>query len=200
MTDTGPGFLAEDAEDRRAALAAAVDLASRRGDIGFHHDADPHWLHLADSAYRWLRARDSLRPVSVAITPGTPFKEGSSAMTATFTLDDTDEVVFSLTGQDAKGAAVALPAGFTAAWTLADPDSTGAVLTPSADTTTATLAAGVPDSNLMVSVVVTYTDPVTGQPDTLNGAEAVIVQATAATTVGLVAGTPTAEPPAAPSA
>ena len=121
-------------------------------------------------------------------------------MTATFTLDDTDEVVFSLTGQDAKGAAVALPAGFTAAWTLADPDSTGAVLTPSADTTTATLAAGVPDSNLMVSVVVTYTDPVTGQPDTLNGAEAVIVQATAATTVGLVAGTPTAEPPAAPSA
>lgn len=192
-------YLAADAQDRRAALAAAVDLASRRGDIGFHHDADPHWLHLADSAYRWLRNRDTLHVVSVAITPGTPFKEGTTAMTATFTLDDTDEVVFSLTGQDAKGAAVPLPDGFTAAWTLADPDSTGAVLTASADTTTATLAAGVPDSNLMVSVVVTITNP-DGSATTLNGAEAVIVQATAATTVGLVAGTPSAEPPAAPSA
>ena len=40
----------------------------------------------------------------------------------------------------------------------------------------------------MLSVVVTNPDG-----STLNGAEAIIVQATAATTVGLVAGTPTAE-------
>ena len=73
-------------------------------------------------------------------------------MTTTFNLDDTDEVVFSLTGLDAKGASVALDSGFTAAWTLADPDPTGAVLTVSDDTTTATVAAGVPDSNLLLSV------------------------------------------------
>ena len=79
-------------------------------------------------------------------------------MTTTFNLDDTDEVD-SLTGLDAKGASVALDSGFTAAWTLADPDSTGAVLTVSDDTTTATVAAGVPDSNLLLSVVVTNRTP-----------------------------------------
>lgn len=181
-------YLAEDAEDRRHALAAAVDLASRRGDIGLHHDKEPHWLHLAEDAYRFLRSRDSLRAIRVSIVPGTPYLEGTSPMTTTFNLDDTDEVVFSLTGLDAKGASVALDSGFTAAWTLADPDSTGAVLTVSDDTTTATVAAGVPDSNLLLSVVVTNPDA-----STLSGAEAIIVQATAATTVGLVAGTPTAE-------
>ena len=181
-------YLAEDAEDCRHALAAAVDLASRRGDIGLHHDKEPHWLHLAEDAYRFLRSRDSLRAIRVSIVPGTPYLEGTSPMTTTFNLDDTDEVVFSLTGLDAKGASVALDSGFTAAWTLADPDSTGAVLTVSDDTTTATVAAGVPDSNLLLSVVVTNPDA-----STLSGAEAIIVQATAATTVGLVAGTPTAE-------
>jgi hypothetical protein len=63
------------------------------------------------------------------------------------------------------------------------------VLTVSADTTTATVAAGVPDTNLMLSVVVTNPDG-----STLNGAEAIVVVATAATTVSLVAGTPSAEP------
>ena len=81
-----------------------------------------------------------------------------------------------------------LQAGYTAAWSLADPDSTGATLTPSADTTSATLGAGVPDSNLMVSVVVTNPDG-----STISGAEAVVVQASEAVTVGLVPGTPTPE-------
>ena len=134
-------YLAEDAEDCRHALAAAADLASRRGDIGLHHDKEPHWLHLAEDAYRFLRSRDSLRAIRVSIVPGTPYLEGTSPMTTTFNLDDTDEVVFSLTGLDAKGASVALDSGFTAAWTLADPDSTGAVLTVSDDTTTATVTA-----------------------------------------------------------
>ena len=67
-------------------------------------------------------------------------------MTATFDLSDTQEVVFTLEGNDAKGASVPLEAGVTAAWSLADPDSSGAVLTVSADTLSATVSAGVPDT------------------------------------------------------
>lgn len=190
-------FLIADADDRRAALAAAAQIASTRGDVGL--TPDPVFpvfvLDLAENAYRWLRNRDTLIVTSIRIIPGTPHKEGTT-VTTTFNLDDTDEVTFSLTGQDAKGAAVPLPAGFTAAWSLADPDGSGAVLTPSADTTTAVLAAGTPDTNLMVSVTVTIT-AADGSTSTLSGAEAVVVQATAATTVGLVPGTPTPEPPAA---
>ena len=187
MTDDG-AYLIADALDRRAALTAAVELASRRGDIGLHQEKEPRWLGLADAAYRFLRSRDSLRAIRVSIVPGTPYLEGTTPMTATFDLSDTDAVEFTLTGLDAKGASVPLDSGYTAAWTLADPDSTGATLTVSEDTTNATVAAGVPDSNLMLSVVVTNPDG-----STISGAEAIIVQATAATTVGLVAGTPTPE-------
>ena len=111
-------------------------------------------------------------------------------MTTIFNLDDTDEVTLTLTGLDAKGAVVPLPAGFTAAWTLADPDSSGAVLTPSEDTASAVLGAGTPDANVMVSVAVTDPDGTV-----LNGAEAFIVQPTAATTIGIVPGTPVPEAP-----
>lgn len=52
-------FLAADAEDRRAALAAAALMASSRGDIGLHPDHDLHWLTLADEGYRWLRNHDT---------------------------------------------------------------------------------------------------------------------------------------------
>lgn len=174
-------YFTEDARDRRAALQFAQALVYGGA------DREQVWL-AADFAYRWLKRRDSLHAVAITITPGTPRKEGTD-MTATFNLEDTQEVVFSLTGQDAKGASVPLDSGFTAAWSLADPDSSGAVLTVSADTTTATVAAGVPDTNLMLSVVVTNPDS-----STLSGAEAIIVLATAATTVGLVAGTPSDEP------
>jgi hypothetical protein len=192
MTSTDEAYLQADAADRRAALAGATQIVASRGDCGLGRDGDRDWLQLAERGYRFLRARDSLRAVSLQITPGTPYKEGSTPVTATFDLSDTYEVVFSLTGLDAKDAAVPLPAGFTATWALADPDSTGATLTASADTTTATLAAGVPDSNLMVSVSVAIPNP-DGSTTTLTGAEAVIVQASAATTVGLVAGTPAPE-------
>jgi hypothetical protein len=177
-------YLTEDARDRRAALAFAQAFV-------YSNPAREEfaWPPLADEAYRWLQRRDSLHAVSLEIIAGTPRKEGSTAMTATFNLSDTDEVVFTLEGNDAKGASVPLEAGITAAWTLADPDSSGAVLTVSEDTLSATVAAGVPDTNLMLSVVVTNTDG-----STLSGAEAIVVQATAATTVGLVAGTPSAEP------
>ena len=186
MTDD---FLAEDALDRRAALTFA----------GEAYRADPYraeriWQRLADQAYRWLRWRDSLRAVTIKIVPGQPRQEGTEPVTTTFNLADTDEVPFTLVGLDAKLADAPLPAGFTAAWTLADPDSSGAVLTVSDDTTTATLSAGVPDTNLMVSVAVTVTNP-DGSTTTLPGAEAVVVTATAATTVGLVPGTPAAEAP-----
>jgi hypothetical protein len=184
-------YLDADAADARAALANATQIVASRGDCGFD-GGDGDWLRLAERGYRFLRARDSLRAVSLQLIPGTPYKEGSTPVTATFDLSDTYQVVFSLTGLDAKDAAVPLPAGFTATWSLADPDSTGATLTASADTTTATLAAGVPDSNLMVSVSVAITNP-DGSTTTLAGAEAVIVQASDATTVGLVAGTPAPE-------
>jgi hypothetical protein len=186
---TDAAYLYADAADAHAALTAATAIVT--GSVLPPHDLP----RLADIAYRWLRSRDSLLPVSVQIIPGIPYPEEGAPMTMSFTLDDTDEVVFSLTGQDAKGAAVALPAGSAAAWTLDDPAASGAVLTDNADGT-ATLAAGVPDANLMVNVTVTITNA-DGSTSTLQGAEAVIVQATAATTVGIVAGTPSAEPPSA---
>lgn len=179
--------LTEDAEDRRAALAAATALlagahpAEVRGDV----------IIVADHAYRWLRARDTLRPAAIQIIAGTPYNEGSSPVTATINLDDTAQVDFSLGGTDAKGAEVGAPSD-TWTWTLTDPDSSGASVTPSADTTSATVAAGTPTANLLLSVA--------GQNSGLQGAEAIIVQATAATTISLTAGTPTAETPAAPPA
>jgi hypothetical protein len=179
---------AEDARDRRAALQAAVPLLYGGSEARYVFE-------FADLAYRWLQRRDSLHAVSLQIVPGTPWQEGTAPMTATMNLDDTQEVSFTLTGQDAKGASVPLDSGYSAAWTLNDPDASGAVLTPSADTTSAVLAAGTPTANLSVSVTVTNPDG-----STLDGAEAVIVQATAATTIGLVAGTPTDEAPAAPAA
>ena len=181
MTDRT--YLEEDALDRRAALGFAGALAWADPDR-----AGREWRRNADQAYRWLQRRDTMRAVSVEITPGIPRPEGIT-VTTTFNLDDTDEVTFSLTGLDAKGAAVPLAAGFTAAWSLADPDASGAVLTVSEDTATAVVGAGVPDVNLMLSVAVTDPDGTV-----LNGAEAIVVQATAATTVGLVAGTPVPEP------
>jgi hypothetical protein len=176
-------YLLEDARDRRAALQAAVPLLY--AGTGFREVLD-----FAHDAYRWLQRRDSLRAVSLRLVAGTPYTEGTTPMTTTFDLSDTDQVTFSLQGQDAKGADVPLDSGFTAAWSLADPDSSGATLTVSADTTTATVAAGVPDTNLLLSVVVTNPDG-----STLSGAEAIVVLATAATTVSLVAGTPEPEPP-----
>jgi hypothetical protein len=110
-------------------------------------------------------------------------------VTTTFDLSDTDAVTFTLTGLDAKGAPTAAPSD-TWTWALADPDTSGAVLAVSADTLSATVSAGVPDTNLLLTV--------TGATTALTGAEAIVVQATAAATVGLTAGTPVPEtPPAA---
>jgi hypothetical protein len=60
--------VADDAEDRRAALAAATAMASRRGDIGLHRDSERHWLTLADEAYRWLRDRPGLTAKESTVT------------------------------------------------------------------------------------------------------------------------------------
>jgi hypothetical protein len=182
-------WLAEDAADRHAALAAATEVITSDGRqfAARMRRPEDEWLELAGRAYTWLRDRDSLHVTAVKIIPGKPQPEGTT-MSTVFNLNDTDQVEFSLTGKDAKGADVPLPAGFTAAWTLADPDASGATLTPSADTTSAVVGSGVPDTNLLLSVVVTNPDG-----STANGAEAIVVLATAETTVGLVAGTPTPE-------
>jgi hypothetical protein len=176
-------YLSEDAIDRRAALEAATALAAAHHSRGDRPASDTHWLNLAEHAYLWLRKRGSLRAVSITLIPGTPRKEGSPVATI-FDLSDTDEVSFTLQGFDAKQAEVPAPAD-TWTWALADPDSSGATLTVSSDTTSATVAGGVPDTNLMLTVA--------GQNTGLQGAEAIVVQATAAATVGLVAGTPTPE-------
>lgn len=171
--------LAEDAADRRAALSAAVTLL---GQIELIRRAE--LVTLADHAYRWLRSRDTLRATSIQLIPGKPFTEGTISMTATINLDDTAVLPFSLGGEDAKGVEVGAPAD-NWAWTLNDPDASGAVLTVSADTLSATVAAGTPTSNLNLSVA--------GANTGLTGAEAIVVLATAATTISLVAGTPAAE-------
>lgn len=175
-------YLLADAEDARTALQVAAVA----------NDGFTSLLERAQACYGWLRSRQTLRPAAIRLTPGTPHPEGHP-VTTTFNLADTDEVTFSLTGLDAKNAEVPLPSGFTATWELADPDTSGAVLTPSADGSTAVLSSGVPDTNLMISVSVSVTNP-DGSTTTMTGAEAVIVQATAATTVGLVPGTPQPEP------
>jgi hypothetical protein len=183
--------LEADAADRRAALhEATVIIAARTG--GGWRATDRDWLRLAGHAYLFLRARDSLRAVSVQIINGKPYKEGTTPVSTVLNLSDADSVPFSLTGLDVKDAQVPLPDGFAATWSLADPDATGAVLTPSDDGATAVLSAGVPDSNVMVSVSVVITNP-DGSTTTLAGAEAVIVQASDATTIGIVPGTPTPE-------
>jgi hypothetical protein len=185
------GALLADALDARAALVAATVLHEPRSSW---QPADiTRFTAVASGAYRWLRSRGTLRVTSIQIVPGTPHPEGAPVATV-FDLSDADEVTFTLTGKDAAGASVPLPDGFSAAWTLADPDATGAVLTPSADNSSSTLGSGVPDSNLLVSVAVTITNA-DGSTSVLNGAEAVIVQAGDAVTVGIVPGTPTPKPP-----
>jgi hypothetical protein len=196
VTDAAASFAA-DADDRRAALAAAVGLTAARGDY-----APNEWTSLADAAYRWLRERDTLRIVSVQIIPGTPYPEGTSPMTSTFDLSATSEDIFTLTGQDANGNPVPLPANYTASWTLSDPAGTGAVLTPSADMTSATLAPVLVGTvTINVAVTVTNSD---GTTSTFQGAEAVIIAAGPINTIAVVPGTPTPEPaptpPAAPAA
>lgn len=109
-------------------------------------------------------------------------------MTAVYSLADTDRVPFTLTGLDIKGAAVTLPAGYSAAWSLTDPSGSGATLTPSVPATSAVLSGGVPGTNLMVSAAVTTP---TGR--VLRGAEAVVVTATKTMTAGITAGVPAAE-------
>jgi hypothetical protein len=171
-------WLEADAADSRTALHEAAQIISS-GQAGAHQ-----WVPLASGAYAWLRGRQSLRAVTIQLIPGEPRKEGSTPVATTFDLSDVDQVDFTLTGLDAKGASVPAPAD-TWTWALADPDTSGATLTVSADTLTATVGAGVPDTNLMLTV--------TGSTSGLTGAEAIIVQASAAATVGLVAGTPVPE-------
>ena len=188
--DHDPAYLEADATDARAALRAAVDLLAG----GFV--TEQTFMQVATDSYHFLRSRVSLRAVRLSLIPGESRKEGSP-MTTTFNLTDTDEVTFTLAGQDAKGIAVPLPDGVTWAWSLADPDATGATLTVSADTLSAVVAAGVPDSNLLLSVSGTVTNP-DGSTTDITGAEAIIVVAGPAVTVGLVPGTPSPEPAPAP--
>lgn len=182
-------YLIADAADRRSALNAAVSMASHRGDVLIGESSrvrsDAHWLRLADDAYRWLRDRDTLHATTIQLVPGKPVKEGTEVSTV-FDLSDTDQVVFTLSASDAKGASVPMPAD-TWSWALADPDATASVLTVSDDTLSATVAAGTPDTTG------TLTLTVTGQTTGLTGAEAILVVASAATVIGLEPGTPTAE-------
>lgn len=177
-------YLVEDAIDRRAALEAATALASVHHTRGDRPATDTHWLNLADHAYRWLRERGSLRAVRLELNPGTAYPEGTIPVTATIDLSDTNELPFTLVGVDAKGASVDAPSD-TWAWTLTDPDNSGASVAVSSDTTSATVSAGTPTPNLSLSVA--------GASSGLQGAEAIIVQASAATTIDLVPGTPTPE-------
>lgn len=180
-------YLAADADDARAALAFTAEVVARRGDTDIEHGQGrgPHWQQIADQAYSWLRNRVSLRASAITLVPGTPEKEGTT-VTATIDLSDIDQVTFTLSAEDAKGASVPVPAD-TWTWDLADPDSTGSVLTVSTDTLSATVAAGTPDTTG------TLTLTVTGQTSGLTGAEAILVVASAASVIGLVAGTPAPE-------
>lgn len=179
-------YFIEDATDRRVALSAATEIVAAKEDFGVAA-GEKSWLLIAEQGYQFLRSRDSLRAVALRLIAGTPSPEGEAPMApAVIDLSDINELPFTLGGTDAKGAAVSAPAD-TWTWTLADPDNTGATLTVSADTTSATVAAGNPDSTG------TLTLNVTGQNTGLTGAQAILVVASAATAIDLVAGTPTPE-------
>lgn len=183
--DPGTAFLEADAEDRRHALTIATQLTISAG-MRPPWQPQPNnadWLATGDRAYLWLRQRRSLIPASIVLIPGTPFSE-ENPVTTSMNLQDNDQVGFTIGGTDAKGASTAAPAD-TWAWTLTDPDQSGAVLTVSTDTTNATVAAGTPTANLSLSVA--------GQNTGLQGAEAIIVTAGPAAAIALVPGTPSAE-------
>jgi hypothetical protein len=176
-------YLAEDARDRRAALAFAQAFV-----YGVQGREEFGWPPLADEAYRWLQRRDSIRAVSIQLIAGEPRnEEGTPAMSSVIDLSDIQEVPFTLGGTDAKGASVAAPSD-TWTWTLADPDATGATVTVSADTTSAVVAAGSPDTTGVLTLTVT------GQNSGLTGSQAIDVVASAATAIQLVEGTPADEP------
>jgi hypothetical protein len=181
-------YLAADQADAHAALTAATALRT----AGALPEGRPsrEWLTAATEAYRWLRSRDSLKAVVVHIVPGVPFTEGRPEVATLIPLADNLDQPFTLTGTDVKGASVPLETGFTAAWVLTDPDTSGAVLTVSADTASCTVAAGTPTDNLSLGVTVTNADG-----SALTGVEAIQVTATAAVSVAIVAGTPAAETP-----
>jgi hypothetical protein len=174
-------YLAEDARDRRAALAFAQAYV-----YGVQGRQEFEWPPLANEAYRWLQRRDSLRAVTIQLIAGEPRNEGEPAMSAVIDLSDIQEIPFTLGGTDAKGASVPAPAD-TWTWTLADPDDTGATATPSADTTSCVVAAGSPDTTGVLTLTVT------GQNTGLTGSQAIDVVASAATAIALVAGTASTE-------
>ena len=177
-----------DAQDRRAALDAAVRTAGYGScdDQRCGTDNVRHILHVADDFYRWLGRRDTLRAVALTLTPGTPHPEGTNPMDTTFTLPDSDEVVFTVGGVDAKGAAVAAPED-TWSYSLSDPDSSGAVATPSGDTLSCVVAAGNPTPNLALTA--------SGANSGLVATVAIDVTAGPPAGITLVPGTPSAEPP-----
>lgn len=186
MSDDPDGtFLEQDAQDRRHALSIATQLiiSSSQGPPWQRRDNGADWLSVAGRAYTWLRQRPSVpQPVAITLTAGPITQENS--VTTSMNLADNDQVNFTITGTDAKGAPVTAPTD-TWAWTLTDPDTSGAVLTVSTDTMNATVAAGTPTANLSLSV--------TGANTGLQGAEAIIVTAGPAETIALVPGTPSAE-------
>jgi redox-sensitive bicupin YhaK (pirin superfamily) len=181
-------YLAADAEDRRAALAAAAVLLGRRSrPDSFAMRSQPasstrEWLQAASAAYGWLQGRDSLKAVQIFIEAGKPQQEGTP-VTTSLNLVDNQTVGFTLSGADSKGIQVPAPAD---TWAWASDDTAGAIgtLTVSADTLSATVAAVAPG---------TLTLSVTGATSGLTGAEAIIVTAGPAVTIDLVPGTPAAE-------
>jgi hypothetical protein len=182
-------FFSQDALDRRCALGNAVALASQNTcTIHGCTCKRESVIAAASEFYAWLRRRDTLRATSLVLTAGIPFTEGTTPMAATFTMPDSDEVVFTLSGLDAKGVDVPAPSD-TWNYTLADPDNSGAVLTVAGDTLSATVAAGTPTANLVLSAA--------GAGTGLQAQCAITVEAGAATGIDLVPGTPSAEPPAA---
>lgn len=146
-----PHEFEEDAEDRRAALDAAVALASQAAcTVHGCTCKREHVIAAASEFYAWLRRRDTLRASFVFIAPD-PFTEGNSPMDTTFSGPDSGDMVFTLAGADSRNVGVPVPSD-TWNWSLADPDTSGAVLNVAADALSATVTPGNPTSSLVLSV------------------------------------------------
>jgi hypothetical protein len=175
--DAHAGWLADDAADRRTALADATTMTTHFPGRRPNEPPADEWFALADRAYHWLRNRESLRPASLKIAAGVPSTQAKeTTMALELDMTDVQSDTFTVSALDSKGFAV--PDG---PYTWAE-SSAGAVITivPAADGSSVVATAVAPGS-----ATLTVTDP-----GGLTGSELVVVTPGPVASIGIEAGTP----------
>ncbi len=170
-------------QERETALAAAVDVLAEALET-----PSPETVLAYASAFlafiSGARLRLSVDPLTYE--QGTALHQPTRYVGDTVQLTDTQQVTLTVEPEDSKGD----PTSDTLTWSSSDTTGTILTLTPSADTLSCLVVAGVPG----LGTVVTATD------GTLSATESIDVLAGAVTSLVITAGTPEEQPPAAPPA